>query len=210
HLRTAQLPSLFRMSEQESIVFDPEDLPADFAYVALGHIHQPQAVRGAAHVRYSGSIKRLDLGEQRDSKSVVLVELEGGGLAGDPGVLPMEAPKVYPVEVRDPRVDLAALRERYADARRDLVRVDIKYTAGVDDLEKVLRELDDIFPRWYERDWKEASSLGPAVTPADQGPGRGYEETVRDYLHQELMNHPDAVRDAVLGRAETLLAEATA
>src|SRR5438105_3747192 len=46
HVQGATLPSLFRISEQESIVFTAEDLPAHLAYVALGHIHQPQALRG--------------------------------------------------------------------------------------------------------------------------------------------------------------------
>ena len=43
--------------------------------------------------------------------------------------------------------------------------------------------------------------------PFVRGPSRvrSFEDTVREYLMQELTNHPEDVRDAVLGRAETLM-----
>jgi exonuclease SbcD len=210
HLQTVQLPSLFRMSEQESIVFEDADLPSECAYVALGHIHQPQAVGGRSHVRYSGSIERLDLGEQRDQKSVVVVDVGPDGLLDEPRLLPLPATSIFAIEIHEPQVELPGLRERYPDAQRDLVRIDFTYTAGSDDLERILRDLDEVFPRWYERDWKETSALGPAITAEGMGHGKSFEDTVRDYLQQELINHPEAVRDAVLRRAEALLSEARA
>jgi exonuclease SbcD len=210
HLTSAQLPSAFRMSAEESVVFDPAELPSQFAYVALGHIHQPQAVRGLPHVRYSGSIERLDLGEQRDAKSVTVVDLGERGLEGEPRTLPLPATNIYAVEMHDPAADLLELRERYPDAARDLVRVDFAYTAGRHDLEKILRELDELFPRWYERDWQDRTALGPQLTAEQPGQGRSFHDTVRDYLRQELLNHDEAVREAVLGRAEKLLSEASA
>jgi exonuclease SbcD len=208
HLQTAQLPSLFRMSEQESVIFETADLPETCAYVALGHIHQPQAVGGRSHVRYSGSIERLDLGEQRDHKSVVVFEVGADGLKDEPRQVPLPATPIYAVEIRDPYEELPQLRDRHADAARDLVRVDFTYTAGTHDLERILRDLDEIFPRWYERDWKETSALGPAISAEGANHGKSFEDTVRDYLQQELVNHPEAVRDAVLRRALALLSEA--
>jgi DNA repair protein SbcD/Mre11 len=209
HLQTAELPSLFRISDQDSIVFDPAELPPECAYVALGHIHQPQTIRGFRHVRYSGSIERLDLGEQRDQKSVVVVDVGPDGLHGEPRTLPLPATPIYAVDIHDPTVDLPALREQHPDADGDLVTIHFRYTAGVHDLEKILRQLDDLFPRWYDRHWDETNALGPQLTgPA--GHGKSFEDTVRDYLHHELMNHPEAVRDAVLRRAEALLSETSA
>jgi exonuclease SbcD len=210
HLQSVQLPSFFRISPEDSIVFDPAALPAQFAYVALGHIHQPQVIRGMPHVRYSGSIERLDLGEQRDQKSVTMVDINSDGLQCQPRTLPLPATEVYAVQIANPDVDLAALREQHPDASRDLVKIDLTYTAGTHDLEKILRELDDIFPRWYERHWDEANSLGPALTPEQAANARSFEETVREYLEQELLNHPEALKAAVLRRAEALLHEASA
>jgi exonuclease SbcD len=49
-------------------------------YVALGHLHGPQ--RLAEHLRYSGSPLAYSFSEARHRKSVWLVDLDAGGLAG--------------------------------------------------------------------------------------------------------------------------------
>lgn len=47
-------------------------------YVALGHLHRPQAV-GAEHVRYSGSPLAFGFDEEGHEKSMTLVDLAGDG-----------------------------------------------------------------------------------------------------------------------------------
>lgn len=47
-------------------------------YVALGHLHRPQAV-GAEHVRYSGSPLAFGFDEEGHDKSMTLVDLAGDG-----------------------------------------------------------------------------------------------------------------------------------
>jgi exonuclease SbcD len=207
HVRGGEVSTLFRISEQEDVVFESDDLPADFAYVALGHIHKPQCIGGHAHVRYSGSIERMDLGESGDNKGVVLFEVGPGGLCGEPEVLPLEATPVYEVEVRNPRDELPLLASSYADAERALVHIKLKYTAGVDNLDETLRELEKIFPRWYARDWKESGALDDPLTIGEAPRGKSFEDTVRDYLKAELINREDAEREAILERAEKLLRE---
>jgi exonuclease SbcD len=207
HVRGGEVSTLFRISEAEDVVFESDDLPADFAYVALGHIHKPQALGGRAHVRYSGSIERMDLGEASDAKSVTLVDIGPEGRRGEPLVLPLESTPVYEVSIRAPKEELPALASYYPDADRALVHVKLTYTAGVDNLEEVLRELEAIFPRWYAREWTESGELGPSLVVGEAGRGRSFEDTVRDYLRAELVNHPDAERDAVLARAEELMKE---
>src|SRR5262249_20076667 len=133
-VRSVKLPNLFRITEQDSILFEDGDLPEQPAYVALGHIHRGQAIRGQPHVRYCGTIERFDSGERRADKGVVLVELGPGGLRGEPQVLPLEATPIYPVEIRDPKVELPLLPERYPDAERALVNIEFTYTAGQDNL----------------------------------------------------------------------------
>src|SRR5438093_8870872 len=55
----------------------PARLPATAPYVALGHVHRPQAVRGApSPTRYAGSLLQLDFGETEQTKSVALVEAQ--------------------------------------------------------------------------------------------------------------------------------------
>lgn len=46
-----------------------------FDYVALGHLHSPQA-KGAEHVRYSGSILKYSFSEVAHKKGVALIQLE--------------------------------------------------------------------------------------------------------------------------------------
>jgi exonuclease SbcD len=209
HLQGGKLPSLFRMSERESIVFSDQDVPAGLAYVALGHIHNPQCpLPGHPHVRYSGSIERLDLGERNDAKSVTLLELGPEGLHEPPVSLPLEATPMYDLDIVNPQEVVPRLRERFPDAERALVRYRLVWTAGIDNREALLKQLDDIFPRWYEREVREANTLGPTLAAPDAAPAhRSFGETVRDYLQTELMNHPETERDALLWLAESLLQE---
>jgi hypothetical protein len=49
-------------------------------YIALGHIHKPQLVGGLDHIRYSGSPIALGFDEARQTKQVLLVDLNADGL----------------------------------------------------------------------------------------------------------------------------------
>lgn len=49
-------------------------LPSSPQYIALGHVHKPQAVRPSPPAWYPGSPLQLDFGEQRQDKFVNLVE----------------------------------------------------------------------------------------------------------------------------------------
>jgi exonuclease SbcD len=76
--------ALFGGGEREATIgkdyaVSPGRLPANASYVALGHIHRPQKVRGArAQARYAGSLIQLDFGETNQDKSVVVVEAHPG------------------------------------------------------------------------------------------------------------------------------------
>lgn len=49
-------------------------------YLALGHLHVPQTVGGAEHIRYSGSPIAMGYGEAAQEKSVVILELGSEGV----------------------------------------------------------------------------------------------------------------------------------
>jgi DNA repair protein SbcD/Mre11 len=206
HVEGAAMPSLFRLDPGSSLILPESAVASGWAYVALGHIHQPQALGGRAHVRYSGSIERLDLGERDDQKGVVLVDVGPEGLRGEPAILPLVATPMLDVTIQDPGAEIPTLRDRYPDAEKALVRYHLSYTPGVDNLLEVQAELDRIFPRWYDRDWQEADALGASRTAPDLAPAfRSVRETVFEYLETELADHPD--REAVLALADEILAE---
>jgi exonuclease SbcD len=198
---------LFRISEQEDVVLDAEQLAGEYAYVALGHVHKPQALGGQEQIRYSGSIEKMDLGESNDAKSVVLFEIGASGLQGPIRLLPLPSTPVYELFIHEPSVELDSLAEQYAEAHDDLVNLHLRYTAGKDHLEEILQRLETIFPRWYARDWKEANELDETLTIDDPAHGKGFRETVRDFVETELMNHPTEERDRILEQLDALLQE---
>jgi exonuclease SbcD len=101
-----------------------------FPYVALGHIHRPQALaddwRRGPFVAYAGSLDRVDFGEEGEEKGFYLADLDAGGLAAEPRFHPVAARPFVTVEVA-PSTDaptesvLAALRDR--DLGGAIVRV---------------------------------------------------------------------------------------
>lgn len=137
---------------------------------------------------------------------MVVFDIGPEGLLGEPILLPLEATPIHFVEAYTPLKDaIELLRHQYPDAHRDLVKLELRYLAGVDNLEESLRELEKIFPRWYLRDWKQLGDTGPG--PVNDHHGKSFKETVRGYLADELLNEPQEDRDAVLARAEALLTE---
>ncbi len=207
HVRGSELPTLFRLSEEEDVVFLETDLPQDFAYIGMGHIHRAQYLHGQTHIRYSGSIEKMDLGESIDEKSIVVVEIGPEGRRGEPVVLPLESTPVYEVVIGIPSLELPTLGQRYLDHEKALVRIRCTYQAGVDSLPELQRELEKTFPRWYDREFTEVSTLTGHLTVGEPSRAKSFEDTVREYLRQELTNHEDEIQQAVLGRAEELMKE---
>ena len=101
-------------SERPLSIGGVETVPAEcfdgFDYVALGHLHGPQA-RSAQHLRYSGSILKYSFSEENQRKSVTLVDMDARGGCS-----------VEQVALR-PRRDLRVLEGELADllerGRRD-------------------------------------------------------------------------------------------
>ena len=51
----------------------------------------------------------------------------------------------------------------------------------------------------------ETGALGPTLVSPSEGGGKGFSETVREYLGQELIQHDPAERDAIIKIADELL-----
>jgi len=204
HVRGAEIHTLHRMTERDDVLFDFADLNPAWAYVALGHIHKPQALGGAPHVRYPGSLDRLDFGETHEP-GVLLVDIDGPNtVVHDP--LPIPATPFHTIKLDDPAAELPGLAEKYPDHATAIVRVTVAPPAGDTSRDEIARQLRRLFPRLHDLKWADAAT--PDATPGGFTPRQGFETTVREYLAEKLAADPD--KDAVLALVESFLTTAGA
>jgi len=120
-------------------------------YVALGHIHQHQAIEAerTPPVVYSGSIERIDFGEEREDKGFVVAEVERGSCSWafrKLDVRPFLTVRVT-ADGDDPTGQILAALER-APIEDAVVRLIVRTTADRDVLireNEVRRALDPAF-----------------------------------------------------------------
>jgi DNA repair protein SbcD/Mre11 len=205
HIRGSQLTkhNLYRLSEREDVIFDAGDLPTNWAYMAYGHIHRPQKMGGTEHVRYAGSVERMDKAERDDEKSVVVFDVGKKGRKGDPEELALAATPIYQIEITDPERQVPMLRQQYLQPETALLSYRLVYKPGEHNRESICREIEAIFPRWYQRDIVvDGAALESDATILSDS-SRDVPGAVRDYLLARLGNHPD--REAVIRLAEQLM-----
>ena len=202
-VRGSELMTAYKVTERDDVLFDFADLNPAWAYVALGHIHKPQTLGGANHVRYPGSLDRLDFGETHGDHGVILFDLGPDGLTGEPTRLPIAATPFHTLDIADADAELPGLAAKYPDAATAVVRLRVKLPLGVLSRIEVEQQLKAIFPRRLELSFVGDEPDAPTVaTPS--GASAGFDEVVRDYLTAHLDG--DADRDAVLELADQFLA----
>jgi exonuclease SbcD len=120
-------------------------------YVALGHIHQHQAIdpERAPPVVYAGSIERIDFGEEREDKGFVVAEVERGSCSWAFRKLDVRAFHTVRVTADgdDPTAQIIAALER-APIEDAVVRLIVRTTADRDVLireNEVRRALEPAF-----------------------------------------------------------------
>jgi exonuclease SbcD len=115
----------------------PQALPSAAHYVALGHIHRPQAVEASpAPARYAGSPIQLDFGEAGQDKSFVLVEASPGRPARVE-LVPFEGAKA----LRQVTLALDEIPERADELRGAWLRVEVPLDRPDPDVASKVRSL---------------------------------------------------------------------
>lgn len=205
-VRGATVASHHLLTESNEVILDGGDLPASLAYIALGHLHRPgEAIPNAPHIRYVGSIERMDYGERDDRKSVVFLEMKDSRLVGMPELLPLQSTTFYEVEVTDPATQIPRLREQYPDYQQALVRYILHWDSLTQSREELCRQIEEIFPRWYDRTLKDTRTDIVTDASLEVHQTQDVTGTTRHYLQGQLAGKEHA--EEILQLAERLLAE---
>lgn len=190
------------------VMLEPSDLSFPWGYVALGHLHQAkEVIRGIPHMRYAGSIDRMDYGERDDKKSVVFLEIENKQLTGAPELLPLPGTAFREIEINDPAKELLDLAARYPNEAETLVRYILHWDSSLHNREQLCRDIEAVFPRWYQRtliDKRSGASTRTGLTFEQSSDIAG---TARRYLLDVLQDRSEIERNELLLLAEQLFAE---
>lgn len=207
HVRGSEVHSLYKLTERDDVVFESAFLPTAWAYVGLGHIHKPQCLGGMPHVRYPGSLDRLDFAERGDDKGVVLLDLGPTGLRSAPVWLPIAATPMHDVTITDV-AELSTIPQRYPDRAKAVVRVRVTHTLDGPSRHEITQQLRRLFPRHAEIAWIKPDSPASKTAASGFRPQADYRATIREFLTRSLAGDPD--KEAVLELAERFLtSEAT-
>ena len=160
-------------------------LPAHVQYVALGHIHKPQAIPGAkAQAHYAGSILQMDFGEREQGKSVCLIEAHPGKPAA---VSQISLNKVKSLLRRSGTAE--AILAQVQDFTDAWVEVILQPDGRITELVDRLRALPQVVALRFE---EPQAGKGENGEPGNRGTGdRPAAELFRDYYKTKRKAEPD-------------------
>ncbi len=126
-----------------------EVFPSSIDYLALGHLHVPQAVGSAEHIRYCGSPIPMGYGEATQEKKVVLVVF-------NPQITRMDADKKQGKKICDNQRNLW-ITEITVPCFQELVRI----VGSLDDIHAKLEELKkEKSAAWLEIEYTGSDIIG--------------------------------------------------
>lgn len=196
---------MFRVSEENDVILDAAALPTGFDYIALGHVHKPQCLRGLPHVRYAGSLDRMDFSERDEEKGVVLVDLGPNGRRRDPVVIPIEPTALVDVTIDDPHITPETLSAQVPNAKEALVRIEVGASATADASETLNRAIREALPNVTRIAWQ-PPALDDAPTARVVIHGGDIRKSVLDYLERRIPAD-DTQRQDLLALAARFLDE---
>jgi DNA repair protein SbcD/Mre11 len=160
----------------------PDIFPADAAYVALGHLHRPQAV-GRETIRYSGSLIPMSKTEINYDHGVTLVEIDGAGKARidhlrfTRSVPHLRLPAQGALEIGEiePAIAALGLDREPPDAARPFVHLTVKVDGPSAGLKAEVDAICDKFPirlvsLAVERPQAAAAAPAPILRLAERKP----------------------------------------
>ncbi|HEV7503898.1 MAG TPA: exonuclease SbcCD subunit D [Thermoanaerobaculia bacterium] len=139
--------ALFGESERRVHIGDdwaasPESLPSTATYIALGHIHRPQQIKGPVPpTYYAGSLLQMDFGEAGEEKTFTVVTASSSRSGRRAKAEIEHLPYEGGLPLVDLRASLAELEETADRYRTGWLRVTVPLTERDPDLNRKVREL---------------------------------------------------------------------
>lgn len=158
--------------------------PSTLNYVALGHLHVPQQVKGGPLIRYSGSPLPMGFGEAAQQKSVVLVDLTAAGTTA----------RLLPIPTFQKLVSLqgdwATLQERLQElcAVDTSVWLEVTYT-GAELVENLQQQLEEIISGAPLELLRVKNARWAPTVPRLQHPAETLEELSPKEVFQRCLEH---------------------
>lgn len=141
---------------------------AGFDYVALGHLHRPQAVPGAENIRYCGTPLKYSISEKDDSKGILVIEM---GAKGDTTYHTIPLVPLHDMRVIRGTYDELTLLENYqGTAVDDYIHVIL---TDKNDVLDAIGRLRSIYPnlmtlQYENRGISDGGDPGPEEMPVEQ------------------------------------------
>ena len=123
------------MDNVNAVAFD------GFDYVALGHLHRPQAVPGKENIRYCGTPLKYSISEKDDKKGILVVEMAAKGVM-DYRTIPL-SPLRDMREIKGTYNELTLLKNYEGTNREDYIHVVL---TDEDDVMDAVGRLRVIYP----------------------------------------------------------------
>jgi len=169
--------------------------PAAAHYVALGHLHRPQAIAGPCPIRYAGSPLQLDFGETSDAKSVTIVEAAPGVPAAS-----REVPLTAGRRLRVLRGSLAELEAASTAIGEEWLKIVVREPPRIGLADDVRDRFPDAVDVVVDAD--QFAGPAPALEAHASRQGRTPHDLFADYL-----NERGAADDRLLALFDRLLDE---
>jgi len=119
-------------------------LPINVSYIALGHVHQYHEIKHPIPCRYSGSLDKMDLGERKDEKFVLAVEIDEMTRKATVEQIKLETSRFEEIETKASLLEECA--ENYTE--RETIYGRLKIELDTDEPRSAVKRLaHKLFPR---------------------------------------------------------------
>jgi len=203
----------FILGSEPTVMLSNVALPA-FDYVALGHLHKRQELGSTPPVVYSGSLERLDFGEEKDDKGFYVIEID---VRGDRKTIEhhfhkidgrrfLTLEKTFHEGDLDPTSSvLKLLADRREDIAQAIVQLKLKMPESVAPLLRDAEIKNALKDAYYFGIAREVERQSRNRLGGDHDEALSPRQALEKYL--DMKNVPESRRKELLARAEDLLAE---